>query len=92
MQFVTRKGAWEGGRKSEDQQITKSRWQLVFLPKVLQTKKGNCTTLFGWQSPCLNETCLNSLSTYSQDGIDHSFRDIHKMSTRKTGSVDLTGK
>ena len=38
--------------------------------------------------PCPNETCLNSLSTYSQDGIDHHYCPIHKMSTRKLRSTE----
>ena len=38
--------------------------------------------------PGPNETCLNSLSTYSRDGIDHHYCAIHKMSTRKLRSME----
>ena len=45
-QFDAPKGAWEGVRKSDDWQITKSRWRLFFPPKARQTKKGHFTKLF----------------------------------------------
>ena len=88
-QFDARKGAWEGGRKSDDWQITKSIWRLVFPPKARQTKKAAISPRFlVGNLPCPNETCVNSLSTHSRDGIDHHYRAIHKINIRKTRSVE----
>ena len=67
-QFEASNGAWEGGRKSDDWQITKSIWQLVFPPKARQTKKAAISpNVFGWKSPLsYRNLCKQSLYIFSR--------------------------
>ena len=52
-------------------------------------ESGYFTTIFlVGNLPCPNETCVNSLSTYSRYGIDHHYRAIHKISIHKTRSME----
>ena len=80
-QFDARKGAWEGGRKD------KSR---CFPAKSSSNKERpfHHAFLVG-NLPCPNETCLNSPSTYSWEGIDHRYRAIHKNALNGVRKIDL---